>query len=128
MKVGIDVHVDSGSAIISGDVSTNPNAFVSSNDRRPEGYVNRNELDTELFLEGTEFSYVITYGSSLTLFVRSASTASDETPLVISVTENGHSKVYTVSGFQGIRVLHPRSYGRASYGAYVRQDACVGFW
>ncbi len=103
--LSVVVHIDSGSAIISGDMSTNPNAFVDSSERSPVGYMNSAELDTELFVEGTDFSCSITYGSAVTLFVRSASDVSDENPLIITVTEAGRSKTYTVNGFQAVKVL-----------------------
>ena len=103
--VSVVVHVDSGNAIISGEISTNPNAFVDSSERTPEGYMNRTELDTELFVAGTEFSCSITYGSALTLFVRPANDATEENPLVFTVTEGSRSKTYTVSGFQAVKML-----------------------
>ena len=103
--LSVVVHIDSGSAIISGEMSTNPNAFSDYSARRPEGYVNRTELETELFLEGSEYTCSITYGSALTLFVRPASDVTDENPLVITVTEGIHTTTYTVSGFQAVKVL-----------------------
>jgi len=103
--LSVVVHIDSGSAIISGEMSTNPNAFSDYSERSPEGYVNRTELDTELFVEGTEYSCSITYGSALTLFVRPSNDATEENPLVITVTEGSRSKTYTVSGFQAVKVL-----------------------
>ena len=60
--LSVVVHVDSGNAIISGDMSTNPNAFVDSSERSPVGYMNRTEFDTEFFVTGSEFSCSITYG------------------------------------------------------------------
>lgn len=99
------VRIDSGSAIISGEMSTNPNAFVDSSERGPVGYINATELDTELFVAGMEFSCSITYGSVLTLFVRPSGNVSDENPLVITVTEGSRSTTYTVSGFQAVKVL-----------------------
>ena len=104
--LSVVVHIDSGSAIISGDMSTNPNAFVDSSERSPVGYMNSAELDTELFVEGTDFSCSITYGSALTLFVRSANDATEEKPLVFTVMEGSRrSKTYTLSGFQAVKVL-----------------------
>lgn len=103
--LSVVVRVDSGSAIISGELSTNPNAFSDYSERRPEGYVSTAELDAGLFVEGSEFTYSITYGSALTVFVRPASDVSDENPLVITVTEAGRSKTYTVNGFQAVKVL-----------------------
>ena len=103
--LSVVVHVDSGNAIISGDMSTNPNAFVDSSERSPVGYMNRTEFDTEFFVTGSEFSCSITYGSVLTLFVRSADEATEDAPLVFTVTEGGRSTTYTVSGFQAVKVL-----------------------
>ncbi len=103
--LSVVVHIDSGSAIISGEVNTNPNAFSDYSERRPEGYVNTAEIDAGLFVEGSEFTDSITYGSALTLFVRPASDVTDDNPLVITVTEGGRSKTYTVSGFQAVKVL-----------------------
>ena len=86
-------------------MSTNPNAFRDYSERQPEGYITGPELDAELFVEGSEFTYSITYGSALTLFVRPANDVTDENPLVITVTEGSRSKTYTVSGFQAVKVL-----------------------
>ena len=103
--LSVAVHIDSGSAIISGEMSTNPNAFRNYSERQPEGYITGPELDAELFVEGSEFTYSITYGSALTLFVRPANDVTDENPLVITVTEGINTKSYTVSGFQSVKVL-----------------------
>lgn len=97
----VELHIESGAAIISGDLSINPNAFKEKNEMIPEGYVNMRELDSELLMENNDFSYSVTYGSVLTLFLRSA----DENPVVIRVTVNGGSNTYTVEGGKPVKVL-----------------------
>ena len=102
----ISIHVVSGNAIISGEMTSNPNVFRDAEKRSfYERFSRADSIKKSYFAEGTTFFYSIPYGNVLMLTVQPFSATTKENPLVIEVNDEGTITTYNIYGFEASQFL-----------------------